>query len=102
MSSYEKKQCPIRLYPDNYDRIKIKVAQDQITFQKLGEIVFDAYLKNNKEIMRLVRKYADEKNSSKRRYTYTDLEADEILRQIEKNSPLAMIEQAQKELDDEE
>jgi hypothetical protein len=89
MSIKNKKQTPLRLYPDQIINIKAKIVEDKITFQKLGEILFGAYLKNNKEIMRLVKKYADEKYARKRRYTFDEMEADELLRKIENEySPL--------------
>ena len=89
MASKEKIQCPVRLYKDQYKKIKAKVIEDQITFQKLAEVLFNAYLKNNKEIARLVQKYGDEKNSKRRRFGLNSAEKEELLRMIEKEcSPL--------------
>jgi len=97
----EKKQCPIRLYPDQIKKIKAKVMQDKLTFQKLAEILFSAYLKDNKEIKRLVQRHADEKYARRRRYQLTDMEAEELLRRIAKESPYSEIDEAMEELDDE-
>ena len=96
----EKKQCPIRLYPEQIKKVKAKVAQDKITFQKLVEICVNAYLKDNKEIKRLVKRHADEKYSRRRRYQLTELEAEEVLRRIEEESPYSEIEEAIGELDE--
>lgn len=104
MSVEEKKQCQIRLYPEQIDKIKAKVVQDKITFQKLAEILFGAYLKGNKEINRLVQKYADDKYSRQRRYSLTESESEELLRKLEMNhSPVKQFSEIYDEaLEDEE
>jgi hypothetical protein len=91
----EKVQCPIRLYSSDYQKIKQKVVDDKITFQKLAEVLFLAYLKGNKETQRLVSKYADDNNVKRRRNYLSELENNELLREIEENfSPLRLLEQA--------
>lgn len=99
----DKVQCPIRLYKDQYDKIKAKMVDDKLSFQKLSEILFTAYLKNNKEVMRLVRKYVDEKDEKKRRFNLDSIEREELLRLIEEeHSPLKDVNQAVQEMKDEE
>jgi len=89
MPKKERVQCAIRLYEDTYKKVKAKVIEDKITVQILGELLYNAYLKNNKEVMRLVRKRSDERNSSKRRYSLDEIERDKLLRLIEEDySPL--------------
>jgi hypothetical protein len=87
----KRKQCPIRLWEDDYNKVKAKIVQDKLTFQKLAEVLFKAYLDGNKEILKLVEKYSDQKSEKRRRYNqFTDFEADKILRIIEGEiSPLA-------------
>jgi hypothetical protein len=103
MSVKEKIQCPIRLYKDQYQRVRAKASEDNISFQKLGEVLFGAYLKGNKEIMKLVEKHASEKSTKKKRGELTDLERDELLRVIEQEySPLRELEETIQEIDDEQ
>jgi len=97
-----KKQAPLRFMPDDWKKIKAKMVVDKITYQKLGEILFKAYMRNNKEIMKLVLKYADDKENKKKRYGVTELEAEEILKYAEQHSPLSDFDEAIKELEDEE
>jgi replicative superfamily II helicase len=78
-----RQQVIIRLYPDIYGKVKAKVIQDKLSIQKLAEILFDAYLKNNKEVCRLVEKYADQKHAKRRRFSLNEEEADEFMRRIE-------------------
>ncbi len=88
--SKERQLCPVRLHKDIYERVKAKTVLDKVTFQKLIEICLRGYLKDNKEIMRLVKKYADEKYLRKSRHNaFTELEEDEILRKLEEASPLS-------------
>lgn len=94
MSVKDKVQCQLRLYEDQYKKVKLKIVEDRITFQKLGEVLFEAYLSNNKEVLRLVRRHSNAKYSKKRRHELTFIERDELLRKIEKeHSPLRKLEQ---------
>lgn len=80
---------PIRLFESDYMKIKEKVAMDNVTFQKLVEVLLLAYIKGNKEIQSIVNKYADEKSSKKRRYALNEIESNELLKFIEnEESPL--------------
>lgn len=86
----KKKQCPIRLWEDDYQKVKAKTVLDKTNFQKVGEILFKLYLENNKEVMRAIQKYVDEKSAKRRRHNeFTDFERDELLRRIESDvSPI--------------
>jgi len=89
MASKDKIQCPIRLYKDQYEKVRYKCAEDRITFQKLAEVCFQAYLKDNKEIRRLIKVWADNKYARKKRPILSDIESDELLRIIEEeHTPL--------------
>lgn len=102
-SSKDRILCPIRLYEGQYKKIKVKVAEDNISFQKLAEVLMSAYLKNNKEIKRLVAEYSDIRNSKRRRYELNEIEKSEILRKIEEEySPLRNLEEAIEEIEDED
>mgnify|MGYP006921281378 CR=1 FL=1 len=92
--------CPIRLPKDDLDKVKAKVIQDQLTFQKLVEILLNAYVKGNKAIADIVAPFADAKNAKKRGFKLDDLEVSEILTLIEEEySPLRSVEKAVKEID---
>jgi hypothetical protein len=55
----------------------------------MAEVLMLAYLKGNKEIQSIIAKYADEKNSKKRRYSLTEMESHELLAFIEREeSPI--------------
>lgn len=82
-------QAPIRLNESDYLKIKEKIVLDNITFNKLVEVLLLAYIKGNKEVQSIVTKYADEKSSKKRRYSLTEMESNDLLRFIEEEeSPL--------------
>lgn len=96
-------QTPIRLYESDYKRIKDKVVQDKLTFQKLVEVLLLEYVKGNKEMQKIVNKFADENNAKKRRYVLDDVESNELLRMIEENySPLRLLENAANEVNKED
>lgn len=89
MSSKDKIQAPVRLYPDQYEKIREKVRYDGLSYQKLAEILFKLYLKNNKEVMKHVEKFVEQKGNRKNRPMLDEMESDELLRVIEENySPL--------------
>lgn len=82
-------QAPIRLNESDYLKIKEKIVLDNVTFNKLVEVLLLAYIKGNKEVQSIVTKYADEKSSKKRRYSLTEMESNDLLRFIEEEeSPL--------------
>jgi len=86
--SLKKKQVLVRLWPEEITILKKKLTTDGITLQKLYEIITKAYLNNNKEIMSIVEKHANDKKNKKKRYVVTEVEAEDILNYIERNSPL--------------
>lgn len=69
-------------------KIKSKVAKHGLTYQKLGELLFSAYIKGNKEVLKLVEQYVDEKGLRKKGVYMDTIESEELLRQIEELSPL--------------
>jgi len=85
MKSYrpERVNCPIKLSKVDRDKSKIKLTEDKLTFQKVMEVCFYAYMKNNKAIMDLVSPYSDASNDKKRRRDLTELEAMDVLKLIE-------------------
>ena len=102
MTVREKDQHPVRIYSDDWEKLKVKTKSDGISFQKLTEVLFKAYLKKNKEIMRLVDKFVEDKGTRKNRMGLDEIEADEILRMIEEEySPLRTIEEVKRELENE-
>lgn len=92
-------QCPIRLYRSDYIKIQDKCNHDQITFQKLVEVLVHAYLKDNKEIMVLVKKYTDSYSDKRKRFVLDEAESNELLRIIEEDhSPLRNLERISEEV----
>jgi predicted DNA binding CopG/RHH family protein len=103
MPTKKKVQCPIRLYPDHYAKIREKAELDGLNFQKVSEALFGAYLKNNKDIMKIVKKFAEDNGAKKKKGELTDIERDELLRIIEDEySPLKDLDNIIQEIDDEQ
>ena len=93
MAAKDKMQCPIRLHKDQYAKVRSLCAEDRITFQKLVEVLLLAYTKNNKEINRLIKVYADSKYARKKEVAISEIESDELLSLIEENhTPLRELE----------
>lgn len=88
MTARQKKQCQIRFYADEFERIQAKCKQEGLSYQQLGDVLFGAFLKNNKEVMRLVTKFVDSKSPANRAYLLDDLEKNELFRLLESQSPL--------------
>jgi len=88
----ERVNCPIKLNKTDRDKSKIKLVEDKLSFQKMMEVCFYAYMKNNKAIMELVAPYADIKNDKKRRKELTELEAMDILKLIEQENAFKFAE----------
>ena len=100
MSAKDKKQAPIRLYPEKYQKIKERLEEDGLSFQKLAETLFDAYLANNKEILRLVGKRIEDRGNKNH---LDSTEREELMRIIEKeHSPLRDLLEKIREIEDEE
>jgi len=92
----------IRLFKSDWDLIRAKTRKEGITYQKLMEVLIKAYLKDDPNIMKLVQKYADDKENKKKRYGITELESDDIMSSIEKFNPLSEVETILKEIKENE
>ena len=99
MAWKDKIQCPVRLYSDQYKKIRAKAQRHELTYQKVAEILFEMFLKNNKEVMRVISKYTDEDYHKKKRHPIDEWEVDELLRRIELDSPLKDVEDAIEEME---
>jgi len=98
----KKEQHPVRIYSDTWEKLRVQTQADGITFQKLTEVLFTAYLKKNKEIKRLVQDFVEKKGTRKKRTGLDAMEADELLRLIEEEySPLRLIEEVNEEMKNE-
>jgi len=85
-------QAPFRIFAGDYQKLKVKTQTDKITIQKLFDVVIDAYLKDNKEVQKLVSKHSGEKQKRRQRYTLSELESDQILKKLEELSPMKDLE----------
>jgi len=95
----EKQLCPIRLHRDQYLKLRAKLEGDGLSFQKFTEVIFIAYLKNNKEIKRLVDNFVSSKGEKQKRTDLNEIERDELLRIIENEySPLRELKQVVEEV----
>ncbi len=54
----ERKLVPLRFVKADYDKVKLKLEEDHLTFQKVMEVLFLGYLNNNKHIRELVMKHS--------------------------------------------
>ena len=88
-----KKQCQIRFYPDEFERIQLKAKEDGLNYQQLGELLFGAYLKSNKEVMRLVKRFVMSKKD-KTPSRFDDMERNDLFRLLENNSPITKLEKS--------
>lgn len=88
MVAKEKKQCQLRFYSDEFEKIQEKCKEEDISYQRVGEILFGAFLKNNKEVMKLVRKYVEDHRDRKKNPTLDELERNDLYRLLESQSPL--------------
>lgn len=103
MAVKDKIQCPIRLYESDYKKIKEKAVLDRLNFQKIAELLLLEYLKGNKEIQKVVTKYAEERSTKKRRGALDEMEAKELLRLIEEeHSPLRHMQNLSREIKEED
>lgn len=95
----ERVLVPIRLPKTEYDKCKIKVTEDHLTFQKVMEVLFFAYMKDNKHVREMVLKFASEKQDKKRRGQLDDMEINDIRNLIEsEHSPLRFLEKISDEV----
>jgi superfamily I DNA and RNA helicase len=85
-------QTLFRLFEDDLETFKAKVVGDKVSLQKVMEALVKEYLKDNKEVMKIVRKYANIRNDKRRRYSVDELEAGAIMKRLQEVSPLRDIE----------
>jgi len=103
MSQREKKQCPLRFHQDIYVKIREKAESEGLNYQQLGDLLFGAYLKNNREVMRLVKRFAENQKDKNKKNKLSDIERDELFRLIETEySPLGDLERTIKGIEDEQ
>lgn len=94
MAAKDKKQCQLRFYTDTYDKIKNKLDADGINYQQLGDLLFGAYLKNNREVTRLIKQFTENKKGKRKRNQLSEREKDDLFRLIElEHSPLRKFEE---------
>jgi len=84
----KRKQRMIRLYDGDWKKIREKVAVDNITYQKLVEILLREYITGNKYIEKIVQRYVIDKQTSKKRNGFTEFEADDLMSLIEQSDKL--------------
>jgi len=85
MAAKDKKQCQIRFYADEFKKIQSKCKEEGLSYQQLGEVLFGAFLKNDRNIMRSVRRFVDSKKDKK---GLSELDRNELFRLLEDNSPI--------------
>lgn len=94
-------QTLFRLWDDDLVLFKSKAAGDKLSIQKVMECLVKEYLKDNAEVTKLVRKYSHVRNDKKRRYSVDEFEVDAILKRLQEVSPLKDLDNAFRELDNE-
>jgi hypothetical protein len=99
----ERKLVPIRLCKADYDKAKLKLEEDHLTYQKVMEVLFLGYLNDNKHIREMVMKHSSTTNDKKRRHDLNLLEINEIRQLIEaEHSPIRFLEKISEEVKKEE
>lgn len=95
----ERKLIPIRLCKADYDKAKIKLEEDHLTYQKVMEVLFLGYLNDNKHIRAMVMKYSSPEQDKRRRHDLNSLEINEIRQLIEQeHSPIRFLEKISDEV----
>ena len=92
-------QVLFRLHKDQIEQLKAKIAKDQISFQRMMELLIRNYMTDGKEIMAAIDRYKGDKQVKRSRYGFSEIEADAILKRIEKMSPVSDIENTMDELE---
>ena len=95
----KRKQVLFRLHEDQIENLKAKIARDQISFQKIFELLVRNYMNDGKEIMSIIERYKGDKQVKKSRYGFSEIETDAILKRIEKMSPVSDVEELMDEID---
>ena len=80
------KMKPFRFHPETYDALEVKLKHYNITFQKLGELLFGAFLRGNREVERIVERYLDNLNRYKVKTALDPLEMEMLMSKIEEDS----------------
>ena len=93
-------QVLFRLHKDKIEQLKAKIARDQISFQRMMELLIRSYLDDGKEIMAAIDRYKGDKQVKRSRYGFSEIEADAILRRIAKDSPITEAENIMNELEE--
>jgi len=86
MSVYDKQQCQFRLHPSDYDKARQLASDYGLTFQKVMEILLLNFVKQNKEVVNIVKKYAQDKKENKGK-TFDETEKSDIFEKILEGSP---------------
>ena len=92
-------QVLFRLHKDQIEQLKAKIAKDQISFQRMMELLIRNYMTDGKEIMAAIDRYKGDKQVKRSRYGFSEIEVDAILKRIEKMSPVSDIENTMDELE---
>ena len=87
MAAADKLQCPVRLYKEDYDKIRALAAEDGLNYQKVAEYILLQYMKGNKEIATLVKRHAAERKA-KNGSQFDETEKDDIFKKISEVSPI--------------
>jgi hypothetical protein len=87
MSAADKIQCPVRLYEHDYEKIRTLATEEGLSYQKVAEFLLLQYVKGNKEVTALVKKYAEERKA-KNGNKFDDSEKSNIFDQIMEVSPI--------------
>lgn len=83
----------------DYEKSKIKLTEDGFSYQKVMEILFLEYMKNNKKIMEVLSKYKDSQEISRKSKSLDNLEIDQLRKLMEEeHSPLRFIEKISDEV----
>lgn len=87
-SSEKRILIPLRLYESDKNLLDKKVVEDKISMQKVIEVLVCQYLKDNKAIKEIIKEYTDQKYARKEATEFSEYEEDDLLRKIERLSPL--------------
>lgn len=99
-STKDKVQKQLRFFPDEWKRIEAKCNIDGLSYQKIGELLFGAYVKDNKELRKIIEKYIEQHGVKKKRGSFDEIEVKELYRLLETEySPLRDLEDAKKEIE---
>ena len=78
---------PLRLCISDKARLDKKVIEDKLSMQKVIEVLVKEYLKDNKQVMEIIKKYVDMKYARKDVAEFTDWEEEALINKIAAFSP---------------